>query len=531
MNEPNMNEANMNEANLNEPNQPKRISRRELIKRGAVLGLGAIAGANLLAACGDVVSTASSAASTTAASVNVTGEVVYWNWLVSQKPTFDKAISLFQQANPGITVKTVTNPLDNYPDLFALAEKAGTAPDVFQIPKTPNFADVVANGWLADLTQFPDWADFKKSFPDPAQNFAEGTNTIAGKTYSAPFYNTRDNMWLQLWVNTKVFKDAGIVDDKGDAKLPTTIDEMLTAARTIKQKSNGKVYGLGFGGQAPFVYEWMLYPAQLSGANPADPNFPGLDYKTGKYTYGSNPAYLAIVNNLLTFRDEGLILPDSATVDDEAIRLLFAQNKFGMYYAGTWIVNSWKKDFASFADYALINLPYVNTTTPLSYWYVSPGGALYGINPKSKNLAAAWQWFKWIHSEPFGEQWNKDGNDQGSAHPEANKPDYAPNPAARTEVTLGPQMTRIGPQPGLRNPDALKVKLVDTKPNVAGVIQAIYTGQSKDAAQALKDLDAAKQQALEQAIKDAQSAGAKVSIDDFIFADWDPTKDYLTKLR
>ena len=36
-------------------------------------------------------------------------------------------------------------------------------------------------------------------------------------------------------------------------------------------------------------------------------------------------------------------------------------------------------------------------------------------------------------------------------------------------------------------------------------------------------------EACEQAIADAQAAGAKVSIDDFIFPDWDPTKDYISK--
>jgi multiple sugar transport system substrate-binding protein len=42
----------------------------------------------------------------------------------------------------------------------------------------------------------------------------------------------------------------------------------------------------------------------------------------------------------------------------------------------------------------------------------------------------------------------------------------------------------------------------------------------------MKDLQDRMDAALDAAIKTAQQRGAKVSRDDFVFADWDPAQDY-----
>src|SRR5205823_6988115 len=222
------------------------LSRRQLL-RAALVGTGAAAMAGLLTAClggGSTEVPAGGAASP--AGGGTTGgagaELTYWDWWVTQGPTIDAAIQRFQQANPTITVKKTTNAVDQYPDLFALAQRGGNGPDVFLIPQKPGFSEIVANGWLADLAQFPDYPAFVKTFPQPDYDFVEGANVIGGKTYSAPFTSPAEAMWNQLWFNTKVFKDAGIVDAAGNASPPQTLDELLDRARTIQQRSNGQGY-------------------------------------------------------------------------------------------------------------------------------------------------------------------------------------------------------------------------------------------------------------------------------------------------
>jgi ABC-type glycerol-3-phosphate transport system substrate-binding protein len=544
----------------------KRFSRRHFIKKSAVLGVGgaaAIGAGGLLAACGDSPTATTAATSATTAAANTTaatsattaasaattaaggttaaasattsavrasGEITYWDWFVSQGPALDEEIKLFQAAT-GITVKKTTNQKDNYNNLFGLAVKGGNAPDVFQIPDQPSFQEIVSNGWLADLNRFADFDAFKARFPDPTQNFLEGTNTIAGKTYSAPRGKNDDGMWIQLWVNTKVFKDAGIVDASGNAKLPQTADDMLAAAQAIKEKSGGKTYGFAFPGKNN-VYHWFTYLAALSGVTSAEGGAEdGFDTKTGKYSMATNPVYRQAIDLVLKMRDSDYVLPDSATIDDEALRVLFAQNRFGMYLNGNWIVASFKKAAPDFKDYAVTHVPYLGGVKEAkSFFYTGPGGQLFGINPKSKNINAAWEFFKWLHTPEATERWFKAGHG-ASIFPAANKPEYLDDPALRTLLTLGPQFSRVGPRRTLRNPELSKVKVQKPKPDINQIIQGIYTGQLTDINGALRDYDAAQQKALEQAIADAKAAGAKVSIEDFIFADWDPTKNYVTKPR
>lgn len=509
----------------------QQLSRRQFLT-GIVLGGGSAA----LAACGvtpapapTVGGSAGGAAptavpeATSAPAVSTPAQLIYWDWAVTGGPALEEELKLFTQAT-GIKVTRVVNAVDKYPDLFAMALRGGDAPDVFYIPQKPTFAEQVQSAWLTDLTRFNDFADFRARYPEPDLNFAEGTNTIGGKTYSAPFSDPKNAMWLQLWVNTKVFRDAGLVDASGEVLLPRTADDMLAAARTIKETSGGKVYGHGFGfnSDAP---QWAFWTAQLSGA---DNSLGGLDLKTGAYSYASNPAYKAALQHLLTMRDEGLILPDSASVDDETIRVLFAQHRFGMLYGGGWIVSGWQKTNPEFSEFAATHVPLYGAGEPKSYFYAGPGGQMYGISAGSKNPEASWELFKWLHAPEAHERLVK-ARLFSSVFPAANKPEYFPTEAEQYLNTQGPVMSRFGPQPALRNPEVAKVQLPSVKPDEKAIVQGLYTGQLTSIDEALAGLDAAKAAAFAQAIKDAQAAGAKVSAEDYVFADWEMTKDYVTK--
>jgi ABC-type glycerol-3-phosphate transport system substrate-binding protein len=521
------------------------FSRRQFL-RMLMIGGGAAATPLVLAACGSApgatnptsAPAATNAPATTTVPATVApaatrvaaAEVTHWDVYVTQAPTIEEEIRLFQAANPGITIKRTVNQSDKYDDLFALAKQGGDMPDVFLLPTRPDFQLQATSGDLADLTQFADWADFKAQFPAPEVNFLEGTNTFGGKTYSAPASSKGSAMWVQLYINTRLFKEAGLVDSAGNVLIPQTISDMLDYSRTIKEKSGGSVYGYGFSGIAQDWPGRQLYFAQLNGGTPAAAWYAnnGMDYKTGKFTYATNPAYKKIIETLLTMRDEQLILPDALSVDDEAIRVLFGQHKFAMLMGGTWVVNGWKQTNPDFTEYTLTNLPLVDATTPTSSWYADPGGKLYGISAKAKNLEAAWKWFRWLYSKEAQERWVKSGNGT-SIFSELNKPEYFDNEALRQAVELGEKYTRVGPQPSIRNPETTKLKLSAPTPNDTAIIMGLFTGQLTDIDAALAQLDAAKQQAFDTALSDAIAAGAKVSMEDFIFPDFDPLKDYATK--
>jgi len=53
------------------------------------------------------------------------------------------------------------------------------------------------------------------------------------------------------------------------------------------------------------------------------------------------------------------------------------------------------------------------------------------------------------------------------------------------------------------------------------------SGQLTDVKKAMKDTKDTYEKELDRAIKAAQDKGAKVSRSDYVFPNWDPTKDYL----
>jgi multiple sugar transport system substrate-binding protein len=84
-----------------------------------------------------------------------------------------------------------------------------------------------------------------------------------------------------------------------------------------------------------------------------------------------------------------------------------------------------------------------------------------------------------------------------------------------------------GPSLALLNPDVQKVQPTLQGPTLDDIVMGVFTGQITDIKGALADLDARQQAAFDQALADAQAAGAKVTIDDWIMPDWVPTENYV----
>lgn len=65
------------------------------------------------------------------------------------------------------------------------------------------------------------------------------------------------------------------------------------------------------------------------------------------------------------------------------------------------------------------------------------------------------------------------------------------------------------------------------QPDFGQVVQGIFTGQLSDARAALTDLQSREDAELERAIEAARANGAQVTRDDWVFPNWDPTRDYV----
>ncbi|MHB0871173.1 MAG: ABC transporter substrate-binding protein [Chloroflexota bacterium] len=442
--------------------------------------------------------------------------IEYWDWWVTQGPTIDKEIALFEEAHPNIKIKKTTQVVDKYPELLQLAIKGGTAPDVFLVPDKPKLLDQVKQGWLLPLNQ---WAtdEWKAQYPSDA--FAEGANVFDGKVYTAPYEGPAP--WLQFYINAKLFREAGLVDENGEVKVPQTWAEVRESARIITEKGQGKYFGYGFGNKQKFALPWHMWMVQNSGAADAGGGF---DSRTGRYVWSSNPVYADWIEFVMGLKEDGSIVPNAMSMDDEMARSAFAEGRFAMTVGGVWNQGGWEKTNPDFKDYMVVDLPHQGTQKD-SYFYRSPGGQGWAISAQTKHPEEAWLWFEWLNSKDAATRWVQ-ANHSLRAQPEANKIEYAKTPQFAQYMKLAADGTRLAPAPQLKHPEMNEVKAAATKPSIQDILEGVYTGQIGDYEAALYDLEQRDNASLDQAIADAEASGVKLDRSWWKVTDWDLTKDY-----
>ncbi|HVC35137.1 MAG TPA: extracellular solute-binding protein [Chloroflexota bacterium] len=484
--------------------------------------------ATALTACAQATPATQTPATTGAASAGSSGTpstqavtITHWDWWVTQGPTIDGEIKLFQQKYPNVTVQKTTQVVDQFPNLMQLAMKAGTSPDVFLIPSTPDVVEQVDQNWLKPLNP---WATDTWQATFPPESFAEGSNVFQGKVYTAPYDGPAP--WLQLYVNNKLFKSAGLVDAQGNVKTPQTWADVRSAAQAVAKAGHGSVFGWGFGDKQKTVLPWQLMMCQTSGTPDAQT---GLDLRTGTYTWAANPVFLDWIKFFMGMKQDGTIITEAMSIDDETARVHFATDQFAMLIGGVWVQSGWTQTNPNFTDYSVVALPHQDAK-PTSYFTTSPGGVGFGVSDQTKLSDEAWQWLSWLNSKDAAIRWVKAG--QGlRIFPDANKIEYATTTPYREYMQVALDGIRMAPDPGLQHPTMDQVKPQQTLPDIQGILEGIYTGQIQDWKGALLDLQNRDNAALAAAIKDAQSRGIDVDPSWWRVPDWNLTQSYAEKAK
>lgn len=206
---------------------------------------------------------------------------------------------------------------------------------------------------------------------------------IDGKPYSIP--TKMDQYGIVL--NKTMFDEAGIA-------IPTAwnFEEFRETAKKLTHgEGENKVYGMFFNSQQDLLYPFDYFSVQLLGGDPL--------YKADGSANVNDPVNVAaieLVNNMMNVDGTAPTHTDSMTqkLSQEG---MFLTGKSAMTI-GPWMVRSIKNT----ADYphefvtAFAPYPSMDGTSPNKQ-----GG--YGdhlcINPKSKNIDAAWEYLKWYATE------------------------------------------------------------------------------------------------------------------------------------
>ncbi|MDQ6671907.1 MAG: extracellular solute-binding protein [Chloroflexota bacterium] len=507
---------------------PGSVTRRSLLR---VVGLGG--GALLLAACGGFGrgTTASGTQTSefqipdTGAQLPTTNVTLRWMDSGDVKADFFKPFfAAYTGKHPNIQVQYDGTNWNQITQVVTLGFRNGTAPDVFQLPPTITAAQAVANGWIGALDDVvPKWPEVRSRFP--AGIFAAGVTDFEGKTYGYPFTSNQRINNLLLF-NQDYLQTAGF--DPGSN--PLTWDEFRAACKKCTDQGNGKYYGLIVGiaqtGQLPGFVDTLAEMAGAHGGVLSGSNGGEFNYQTGQFNFTSDE-YTSAVELLLAIKSDGSIFPGSVSLDAPGARGRMPQGLAAMILQGPWNIPIWTKQAADF--HLGLNLPPLRdpkNVWPLTYgpggsntWYYASTSQLSGVvGDVFAYIGTLEGQTMWAHYDPAGDP---------AAFPDALAKAQL-DPLSAKAAKLAQDHTRLRPDPAVKNNDVFKVfeALQPPTPNVNDTLVGLFTGELTDVKRTMQELQDRMNASLETALKVAQQRGANVSRDDFVFADWDPAKDY-----
>lgn len=295
-----------------------------------------------------------------AAGGEVKGRVSLQTWALKPKFTayMEGVIDAFEKKNPGVEVEWLDQPGEGYSEKVLSQAAGGTLPDVVNLP--PDFAlPLVKQSMLLDVGKADPKldADYVKGGTD-AYRFAGHDGT-----YGYPWYlNTDVNYW-----NSALLTRHGL-DPK---KPPTSLDELIAAARTVKQKSDGSVYLMS---RKPGLMDFANAGVKLMSDDGT------------RFTFNT-PEAAAVLDTYRAAFEEGLLPKDVLTETYAGNTKLFSSGTAAWTTAGGNYITSLATDNPSLAP-KVVSSPAIGTP-PLYVQGLS-------VSKGTKNRATALALARWV---------------------------------------------------------------------------------------------------------------------------------------
>ncbi len=433
--------------------------------------------------------------------------VQWWDHFQPIAPLFEAEWKGYGADHPVTVQHQVMNPSDMMQSL-QLAFRSKQMPDVFSVPAPVAVVDQVAGaGWFA-----PPESGFTLDKPFQKDVLFDGLTNFGGKVYSFPLFSFRWHS-TALWYDKAKVEKAGIDPAKG----PNGWDEIRKAA---KAATTGGSYGLLLPLQFTGRMEAHLNElSQMSGA-------PGpIDWKTGKYDY-ANEHYVETLKMLLSFQKDGTLHPASSSLDARQGRIRWAAGEAALFFDGPW--NS-----GSLAGVAPKVLPKIWVTanpvangTATGHAHAGPVPGTFWISSQTKLNKEATELLNLFTTDAFyvklAERMDQPPLDL-EAVARANV-----DPTYKAVIAGYKDGVRLAPEPVIRNADIGKVyaEMKTVEPSLGEIIQGAFAGSFDDPAPVLQQFSDDMTAERDRAIGVVNQNGGKASVDDWVFANWSPDKDY-----
>lgn len=447
--------------------------------------------------------------------VTLPTEDISFRWLdgggnrtLFQNPLFDA----YSGKHSNITVQYDATNMDTLNETIPLGVRNGTAPDVFAIGNKIQHRQAIQDGWCQPLEDLiPDFDEWKSAFPEGA--FVPNVHIFDGKIYSFPFAGSGEISELMIY-NKHLLQEADL-DPESDLD---TWDQFRAAAKKITKTGNGQYYGLMNSRTPVKIVEGLLSTAGFQD---------GLDLRSGEYNY-TDTVVAEAVDLVLAMHKDGSLWPDFAGISAAEARGRMPNNVAGLQVDGPFSFVEWEQaDF----DFDVRPLPTKEKGATYTSTYSYGGGSNVFVSKDSKYTEIAADLFSYIGSLPG--QLQMVLRTRGAllpVMPEAGKQaaehDGALDPKFVKVRDLSAEIMRVEPVPVIRNSDVSKVETKTITPGFSDLLGGMLTGQVTDIKKDLAKLNSELNKELDRAIAAARKKGAEVSREDYVFANWDPTKDY-----
>ena len=172
-------------------------------------------------------------------SENASGDttVTFQTWNLKNDtytPYFNDLMKQFEKDNPGVKVKWVDQPAENYDQKLSTDAAAGQLPDVVNVNETQAY-NLAKSGALMNLSK--EASDMASDYlPQVWDGSKFSRNGIEEGVYGFPWYMNIDVAYL----NKSVFQECGL--DVNDP--PKTYDDLFAQGKTLASHCGGKDYML-----------------------------------------------------------------------------------------------------------------------------------------------------------------------------------------------------------------------------------------------------------------------------------------------
>jgi raffinose/stachyose/melibiose transport system substrate-binding protein len=222
----------------------------------------------------------------------------------------------FLAENPDVSnvVWDAQGPIEEATTRLMTAHLAGEPIDLIACAANPTNGTYVRRGVVRDIT-----AEIEP-FQDRIDPAALAAYTVGGKIYGVPISTLSTSTFFY---NVDVFEELGITP-------PTTYEEFQAAAQTLSDAGYIPVLHQG---KNPWMWPmWFFETSSQTMDDPIAKTESNLRGET-KFTDPEDVAALAAIGQ---FVQDGIVDPNSLTVDWDGMRSAFATQQSAIYYGGTW---------------------------------------------------------------------------------------------------------------------------------------------------------------------------------------------------